>query len=395
MDPKSKETARRQSLSLLCARMHMLFFAFRGLLCFGLALAVEFFELFQLFRALDEWLGVLEEHGVAEGEEAVLLFDGGLVGAEDEVAAGEGADEHDEGGFWQVEVGDDGVDDLEVVAGVDEDASPAALAGDLVFGGGGGLEGADARRADGDDAVPGLLGLHDELGGLVGDAVVLLVHLVLLDVVDADGAEGAEADVQGDEAEVDAHLAQLLHLLFGEVQAGGRGGGGALLAVVDGLVALLVLEFLVDVGRQRRLAEAVEDLLEDTVIVELDDAAAKVGVLGDGARELRAEADDVARLGFLAGLDERLPVIGVEAAQEEDFDFAARLVAVADEAGRHDARVVEDQGVAGLEVFLEVVEVAMLDGLLYGVEDHEARGVARLDRHLGDALFWQVVIKIG
>ena len=294
-----------------------------------------------------------------------------------------------------MEVGDDGVDDLEVVAGVDEDVGPAALAGDLVSGCGGGLEGADARRADGDDAVAGLLGLHDELGCLVGDAVVLLVHLVLLDVVDADGAEGAEADMQGDEAEVDAHLAQLLHLLFGEVQAGGRGGGGALFAVVDGLVALLVLEFLVDVGRQRRLAEAVEDLLEDAVVVELDDAAAEVGVFGDGARELRAEADDVAGLGFLAGLDERLPVIGIEAAQEEDFDFAARLVAVADEAGRHDARVVEDQGVAGLEVFLEVVEVAVLDGLLYGVEDHEARGVARLDWHLGDALFWQVVIKIG
>ena len=179
------------------------------------------------------------------------------------------------------------------------------------------------------------------------------------------------------------------------MQAGGRGGGGALLAVVDGLVALLVLEFLVDVGRQRRLAEAVENLLEDAVIVELDDAAAEVCVFGDGARELRAEADDVAGLGFLAGLDERLPVVSVEAAQEEDFDFAARLVAVADEAGRHDARVVEDQGVAGLEVFLEVVEVAVLDGLLYGVEDHETRGVARLDRHLGDALFWQVVIKIG
>lgn len=64
MNPKSKETALRQSLSLLCARMHTSFFAFRGLLCFGLALAVEGFELFQLFRALGEGLGALEEHGV-------------------------------------------------------------------------------------------------------------------------------------------------------------------------------------------------------------------------------------------------------------------------------------------------------------------------------------------
>ena len=84
--------------------MHLFFF-----LRFGLALAVEGFELFELFRALGEGLGALDEHGVAEREEAVLLLDGGLVGAEDEVAAGEGADEHDQGGFWQVEVGDDDI----------------------------------------------------------------------------------------------------------------------------------------------------------------------------------------------------------------------------------------------------------------------------------------------
>ena len=64
MEHRRKETALWQSLSLLCARMHMSFFAFRGLLCFGLALAVEGFELFELFRALGEGLGALEEHGV-------------------------------------------------------------------------------------------------------------------------------------------------------------------------------------------------------------------------------------------------------------------------------------------------------------------------------------------
>ena len=150
-----------------------------------------------------------------------------------------------------------------------------------------------------------------------------------------------------------------------------------------------------DVRRQRRLAEAVEDLLEDAIVVEFDDAAAEVRVLCHRARKLITEADDIARLGLLARLDERLPVIRVEAAQQEDLDLAARLVAVADQAGRHDARIVEDQRVARLEEFLEVVEVAVLDLLRHRVEHHEARGIARLDRHLGDALFWQVVIKIG
>ena len=34
----------------------------------GFALLVEGFELFELFRALGEGLGALDEHGVAEGE---------------------------------------------------------------------------------------------------------------------------------------------------------------------------------------------------------------------------------------------------------------------------------------------------------------------------------------
>ena len=40
----------------------------------GFALLVEGFELFQLFRALGEGLGALEEHGVAEGEDSTFLL---------------------------------------------------------------------------------------------------------------------------------------------------------------------------------------------------------------------------------------------------------------------------------------------------------------------------------
>ena len=179
------------------------------------------------------------------------------------------------------------------------------------------------------------------------------------------------------------------------MQAGRRRGGGTFLTVVYCLIALLVLELLVDVRRQRRLAEPVENLLEDAVKLEFDDAPAEIRVLRHRARKLVAEADDVAGLGLLAGLDERFPMRGVEPAQQEDLDLAARLVTMADEAGRHEARIVEDQRVARHEEFLEIVEMAMLDSLLDGVEHHETRCVARLNRHLGDTLFWQIVIKIG
>ena len=88
-------------------------------------------------------------------------------------------------------------------------------------------------------------------------------------------------------------------------------------------------------------------------------------------------------------------MVGVEAAQQEDLDFATGLVAMADQAGRHDACVIENQRIAGHEVLLEVVEMVVADGFLHRVEHHEARGVARLDWRLCDALLRQVIVKIG
>lgn len=76
----------------------------------------------------------MDEHGVTIAEEAVALSDGFGVGVEDEFAAfgaaggGEGADEHEEGGFGEVKVGEEGVDDFKLVGRIDEEAG---------FGGGG------------------------------------------------------------------------------------------------------------------------------------------------------------------------------------------------------------------------------------------------------------------
>ena len=50
--------------------------------------------------------GSEDEHAVAVGEEAVFFGDGLAVGLEDEVAGGEGGDEHDERALGKVEVGE-------------------------------------------------------------------------------------------------------------------------------------------------------------------------------------------------------------------------------------------------------------------------------------------------
>ena len=66
-------------------------------------------------------LSTLEnQHRVPEAEEAVPLADGALVRPPDQLAAGEGAHQHQQGRTRQVEVGDQRIHGLEPVARVDE-----------------------------------------------------------------------------------------------------------------------------------------------------------------------------------------------------------------------------------------------------------------------------------
>ncbi len=68
---------------------------------------------------------------------------------------------------------------------------------------------------------------------------------------------------------------------------------------------------------------------------------------------------------------------------------------MADETGWHDAGIVEYQGIARNEIILQIIEMTMLDRLFDWVENHEARGVAWLDRSLSDTFFRQIIIEIG
>ena len=62
----------------------------------------------------------MNEHGVAEGEEAVPLLHRLPVGIQNVLTSRQSRHQHDERGFRQVKVGDERVRDLEAVAGIDE-----------------------------------------------------------------------------------------------------------------------------------------------------------------------------------------------------------------------------------------------------------------------------------
>lgn len=98
------------------------------------------------------------------------------------------------------------------------------------------------------------------------------MHLVVLDGVLFDGTEGPEAHMQRHIADLHALGLNGLQQLRREVQSRRGSRGAAQDLGVDGLIPLLILQLLFDVGRQRPLAQMFQHLQEDPVVVEADQA---------------------------------------------------------------------------------------------------------------------------
>jgi hypothetical protein len=306
------------------------------------------------------------------------LGDGLAVGFEDEVAGGEGADEHHQGGFGEVEVGEQGADGFEFEAGGDEEVGFAPGGNDFAVVAGDGFEGAHGGGADGDSAG-GALNLG---GGGGGDIVLLMVHDVVFDAFGADGLEGADADVEGDEGVRDGgeHFG-------GEMQAGGGGGDGAFVGGEDGLVAFAVEGLFVALHVVGEGEVAVAVFVDGAI--PGDEAVAIFEDFLDGACGV-AEGDLVMEFEAFAGFDHAAPEGGAVGFEAEDF-----AVVVGEEAGGDDAGVVEDDAVLGLEVGGEVAEVTVFDEPGGAMDDHHAGGGAIGERGAGDEFRGQVVVEVG
>ena len=91
-----------------------------------------------------------------------------------------------------MEVGDQPVQHLEPVAGIDENVRPTGGGGHGAILGGPTFDGAAGGGADADDPSAAALGLIDETCRLLWDDAVFTVHLVALNGILLHGPEGAE-----------------------------------------------------------------------------------------------------------------------------------------------------------------------------------------------------------
>ena len=136
---------------------------------------------------------------------------------------------------------------------------------------------AAGRCANGYYPAPVLAGAVYPLGRFFAHFIIFAVHMVFFHVFRRYRTERAKANVQQHIRYLNAHILHLLEQLLRKMQPRGGCCGGAVLLGINGLVALLILQPLCYVRRQRRFAAAVKHLFKYAFIMKIYYPAARVG----------------------------------------------------------------------------------------------------------------------
>ena len=209
-----------------------------------------------------------DEHAVAVTEEAIALTDRMGVRCENSFAAafctGERADQHQQAGLRQMEIGEHGVDDSERITGGQEDGGFAGMGLELAVGSCGSLRAvlhcADGGGAYGYDATAIAAGAVEGVCCLWGQRVALAMQVNLVDALDSQRSESAEAYVECELGYFNAAGFDLIEDGGREVKACCGCGDGAALSGEDGLIALAIGGCVVslDVRGKRHVADLFE-----------------------------------------------------------------------------------------------------------------------------------------
>ena len=230
-----------------------------------------------------ELLIVQYQHGIAVRAEAIALFGvvlietkRFLISLHDEVVTSESTRKHQHSAARQIEIGNHGVCQMEVVRREDKAIRPSMIFLELTIGGDCCLEHPLHRSSDSNNLVSLLVGFVDDVASLLVGMHLLAVHLVLRQILYIDFAEVAETAMKGDIGEVHALDLHHLHELGGEVKTCRGSRDSTFFLSKDGLEVLCI--FWKDVAlddplRNGRFAKCEEGTLE--LVVRADEQEAE------------------------------------------------------------------------------------------------------------------------
>ena len=220
------------------------------------------------------------------------------------------------------------------------------------------------------------------------------MHFVVENVVLLHRAECSKPDMKRDVGGVNALVSELSEHVLREMQTRGGSGGGAGLAAVDSVVAVLVLELLGDVGRERHLTYAVEDIKEISLEREADKAVSLVHNVEYLSGKPLREIDDRAGFQALSGVHQGLPFGEAQTLEQQELNVGAGAALDTVYTRRENLAVVHHKQVAGVQVVSDVVEVPVAYLTGGAVNCHQPGAVPRLDRSLRDEFLGKFIVKI-
>ena len=96
-----------------------------------------------------------------------------------------------------------------------------------------------------------------------------------------------------------------------------------------------------------------------------------------------------------AGAEHHPPVVRGIFFEEQHFKLAAGFFVHAAQSRGDDARVVQHEHIAGVEVLQQIAKISVRDFLRCAIKDEQARRVTALRRNLGDEFRRQVEVEVG
>jgi len=126
-------------------------------------------------------------------------------------------------------------------------------------------------------------------------------------------------------------------------------GGAAVMACIHGLIAVSILQLLMDIGRQGHDAKAIQNLLKDAVVVEFHTAHAVFQMVHHLAFQFPIAKDNAGTvLQTAAGAHQCLPHVVAFAGQKQHLAGGSTALFHAQQTCRDDTGVVDDQHVTGV-----------------------------------------------
>ena len=193
----------------------------------------------------------------------------------------------------------------------------------------------------------------------------------------------------------DAFFSQCIHKLRCEMQAcRGRSSASKLFRIYS-LILGLVVQLLLDIGRQRHFPEGVQFFIQRRSIVKkFRMLVAVLHCITDDRRQCAVAEDDTrTRMQAFAGFGQAFPYVAFHLPQQKQFADRAGAFLVPNETRRQHLGIVDDQQVPGLQKAGKVTEYSMTELAAGAAEAQQARGISWFTWLLGDQFFGQVKIK--